>query len=219
MTILYSNGCSYTGNNWVERDQRYPKIIADHFKWNIQDSAIPGSCNRQIIRCSMRDVIELSCQNEPVVALIQLTHLFRFEYAGTKVFDNQWKYANNDLFESVKPADESNWPTEIQTWAKHTILLQKPMAELEKLFCSIVGIVGLFEQLGITYKIFSGPPLKTDVPMFDQSIFYDYLKSNSNVLDLMNFNMLGLTNSNKHPNVEGMQTIADYFINQLIQSK
>jgi len=156
MTILYSNGCSYTANFGLERDNRYPVLIANYFGWTVEDRAIPGSCNSKIIRSSMRDCINLLERKEPIVALIQLTHRERFEYAGTPTKENHWKYGGlshdnleidpkiHDEYESVSPLDEKNWPSEIVSYAKQSIALQKITALNSDLLCSVVGLSSFF---------------------------------------------------------------------------
>jgi hypothetical protein len=166
----------------------------------------------------MRDIIELRQKfpDQKIVALIQLTHLSRFEYAGTKTFDNQWMYADNDCFRSVKPERAENWPTEAAEWIKQTIILYNPVAELEKLLSNVVGLVALFETLDVEYRIFSGPKLDSEVTWPEHNIFDRYLKTKSNVLNLATFSMLmDLTGVCTHPDAMSMQKIADYFINQL----
>jgi hypothetical protein len=168
----------------------------------------------------MRDIIELrqTFPDQRIVALIQLTHLSRFEYAGTKTVDNQWMYANNDFFQSVKPSDKENWPLEIAEWAKQTVLLYNSSAELDQLLCKIIGVISLFKILNVEYKIFFGPKLNKEVNCLNNNIFYNFLKTQDGVLDLEKFSMLeDLTGSSKHPDAIGMQKIADYFISQLAE--
>ena len=71
MTILYSNGCSYTANFDLNRDDRYPIIIAKKLGWQCYDRAEPGSCNSRIIRTTINDCLKLKNQSEEIVALIE----------------------------------------------------------------------------------------------------------------------------------------------------
>jgi hypothetical protein len=224
MTILYSNGCSFTANHAVLRRQRYPSLVGKHFGWQVIDRAIPGSCNSKIIRCAMRDCIGLLAHGEPIVALIQLTFKERFEYSGTCTADNSWKYgeintginfvAASDQFESLKPADPDNWPNEATQYAKIYTALQKPDAVVADLFSRLVGLVSFFQSNNIRYVIYAGPEdFKIDLNSNDP--FYQYLTTDKNVLDFMQFNMLALTGQQSHPDVNGMKMIADYFVNLL----
>ena len=224
MTILYSNGCSFTANYNVPRRKRYPLLIGKHFNWQVVDRAIPGSCNSKIIRCAIRDCIDLLKHNEPIVALIQLTFKERFEYAGTPNGTNNWKYGevNNgihyiqasDQFESLKPADHENWPDEVIQYAKLYTVLQKSDAVNAELFSRLVGLVSFFKSNNIRYLIYAGPSdFKNKLNVDDP--FYQYLNNDPNVLNFLNFDMLSLTGNQTHPTTDGMQVIADYFINLL----
>ena len=91
--ILYSNGCSYTANMVLEPEQKYPYLLSKKLNYQLKTVAIAGSCNRRIIRSTMRDCTNLIDQNQQVFALIQLTHLHRTEYAGVRTQKNQYKYS------------------------------------------------------------------------------------------------------------------------------
>jgi hypothetical protein len=222
MTILYSNGCSYTANFELERKDRYPELIAGHFGWQISNCAIPGNCNSIIMRRAMRDCINLLKHNEPIVALIQLTHQHRFEYAGTPTKENHWKYGLpidrliidhqiDDNFESINPLDEKNWPKEIVDYAKQHIALQNTDALNTNVLYSVAGLASFFQTNNIQYFIYAGPSYWSEDIV--NNTFYQYLLKDPQVLDLKNFNMLALTGHSSHPTVDGMQAIADYFIN------
>ena len=224
MTVLYSAGCSYTANFDLERDQRYPLLIGKHFGWSVVDHAVPGYCNSIIVRRAMRDCINLLKNNEPIVALIQLTHQHRFEYAGTPNKENHWKYGLpvdrltinhqvDDEFESINPLDEKNWPSEIVGYAKQHIALQNIDALNTNILYSIVGLAAFFRQNNIKYLIYAGPSYKNENIV--NNAFYQHLQKDPNVLDIKEFNMLELTGKITHPTADDMKTIADYFINLL----
>ena len=40
MTILYSNGCSFTDNRWIPQEQRYPFLIGKQLGWEVIPAAI-----------------------------------------------------------------------------------------------------------------------------------------------------------------------------------
>jgi hypothetical protein len=222
MTILYSNGCSFTANFNLPSWKRYPVLIGKHFNWTVVDRAVPGSCNSKIIRCAMRDCINLLEKNEPIVALIQLTFKERFEYAGTMTGSNNWKYGEintgfnvipaTDQFESIKPDDPDNWPDEVRQYAKLHTILQKPNAIAAELFSRLVGLTSFFRDNNIRYLVYAGPALNYDLTSDD--FFYQYLLKDPCVLNFDSFNMLELTGKQDHPDSEGMKLIADYFINR-----
>jgi len=209
----------------MEHRLRYQTLVAKHFGWQIYDRSISGCCNSIILRRTMRDCINLLKTGKPIVALIQLTHLERFEYAGTPSKENSWKYgliheqignttlATDDPFESINPLDEKHWPAEIVQYAKQHLVLQKHEALTTNLLHGIIGLSAFFKNNNIQYLIYAGPSYRNE---FDsQDAFYQYLLDDPNILNLTNFNMLDLTGQQKHPDPAGMKTISDYFINQL----
>jgi hypothetical protein len=227
MTILYTNGCSYTANNDVEREFRYPYLIGKHFDWQVEDKSVPGFCNSIIIRRAMRDCIRLLATGEPIVAMVQLTHQNRFEFAGTPNVDNAWKYnlshdnlkidpKVNDYFESVRAEDFNTWPTNIKDYAKQTVLAQKAEAVNSNFLHWTVGLASFFKTNNIRYLIYAGPSFALERLSSDP--FYHYLLTDSNVLNLETFDILSTAGTpGRHPDQAGMQRIADYFITRLAE--
>jgi hypothetical protein len=215
MTILYSNGCSFTDWRYIPREQRYPIIIGERQGWSVHDRGLPGSCNSRIIRTTIRDCCELIKNNEPIVALVQLTFTDRYEYPGVATADNRWKYENGDLFESVTPGQYPSEESEVvRSWARSNLLLHNDDAAYLQLFASVIGLAGFFRQHNIWYYIYNGPAQNN---IFEPTDLYHYLKQDPGVLDLQTFNMLDLTGRQQHPDAAGMITIADYFCNLLNQ--
>jgi hypothetical protein len=176
----------------------------------------------------MRDCIDLLTRNKPIVAMIQLTFKERFEYAGTPNGSNNWKYGEvntgidfvpaRDTFESLKPGDDENWPNEVKQYAKIHTVLQKPSAIDAELFSRLVGLVSFFKLNNIRYLIYAGPAdFKSQLNINDP--FYQWLTADPNVLNFLNFDMLSLTGQQTHPDRAGMQSIADYFVNQLAEPR
>jgi hypothetical protein len=211
MTILYSNGCSYTANHDLNRKDRYPIILADQLGYRCIDRAEPGSCNSRIIRVTINDCIKLKKDNENILALIQLSHLARTEYPDeTNPLD--------DLFFSIKPEVSNNLHLEkdVQMYSNLYWKLYSDKIMVMDLLTKLVGLVGFFNQTQIKYLIYLGP-LENELYQIDDCKM-DYL-IDKNVLDLKTFSMLGLLgNQNIHPDVQGMEIIADYFYKKLRNS-
>jgi hypothetical protein len=173
----------------------------------------------------MRDCINLLKRNEPIIALVQLTHKDRFEFAGTPTVENAWKYrlpherlcvdkSIDDYFESVRAEDAGSWPHEIKDYARQVVLTQNEAAINSNLLHWTVGLAAFFKTNNIQYRIFAGPSFKYE--QLSDDPFYQYLLADSNVLDLQTFDILTLAGTpGVHPNTEGMQRIANYFINLL----
>jgi len=215
MTILYSNGCSYTDNHLVQKNQRYQYIIAERFGWDIKDAAIPGSCTSRIIRCTIRDCLKLLNKGEPIVALIQLTHLTRIEYSGDRSGQNSWRYANEDLFESLNGPDNPMNPPEAQQYVKSSFMVHNELATLTNIMAFLITLTAFFREHNIKYLIYTAPKILVKKEEVVNDTFYKTLQKDKNVMDLIDFNMLELTGRQAHPDVLGNQIIADYFINLL----
>jgi hypothetical protein len=215
MTILYSNGCSYTYNHLVPKEQRYQHILAERFGWEIESAAIPGSCTRRIIRCAMRDCIKLSEGNQPIVALVQLTHLTRIEYAGN---GNSWRYAKEDPYESLNGIGHPDNTDLANDLVRSSFLLHNERAELTRVMSELIGMTSFFKQHNIKYLIYTGPKILVEPAEIADDTFYQYLKQDRSVLDLAEFNMLALTGEQRHPDKTGNEIIADYFFNLLCES-
>lgn len=219
--ILYNNGCSYTATCTLSPEQKYSHLLAEKLRYNLLAAATPGSSNRKILRCSLRDIISLLNKNEEVFAVIQLTHLHRTEYAGQRTELNQWKYRIRDdigvewdQFESITPSTTDINET-VKKWRSLGLALHNEEAELIRLVADLITFTSFLKQNNINYLIFSGPKVTADQSAVCNDPLYQYLKKDNNVLDLFEFNMLDLTGQQKHPDVVGMQLIADYFFSLL----
>ncbi len=222
MTILYSNGCSYTGHFGLPRDFRYPILLSDRLGWSCEDRAEPGSCNSRIIRNTVADCIKLRSQSdEKIFAMIQLSHLFRFEYPDdTNPIE--------DPFYSVKPGvsfDEyrPDASKEARQYATLYWKLHNEHQVLINLLTGLVGLSGFFNQNNIDYLIYLGPNdmlLLKDFT-YQDDIRFSYLKKDPGILDLDKFYMLDIYGGNqilnhpKHADEIGMQKISDYFYEKI----
>ena len=214
MTILYSNGCSYTCNHLVPKEQRYQHILAERLGWKLEPAAIPGSCSRRIIRCTLRDCIKLLGGDEPIFALVQLTHLTRIEYAGK---GGSWRYAREDLYESLNGIDHPDNTELGNDLVRSSFLLHSEYGELTRLMSDLIGLTGFFKQHSIKYLIYFAPEILVKSTEIANDTFYQYLKQDNGILDLAEFNMLALTGEQRHPDKTGNEIIADYFFNLLCE--
>ena len=76
--IVYANSCSF-GMPPLSSPS-YSEIIAHNLSASIINRAKSGSCNRRIIRSSLRDLLEIKqTSNEQILALVGLSFFFRTE--------------------------------------------------------------------------------------------------------------------------------------------
>lgn len=208
MTILYTNGCSYTANLRLEKTARYPSLLAWNLKWHLKDNSWPGSSNARIIRCTYKDCVRLkTTSSEKIVALIQLTHLFRTEIFNPTVKDNDW-LDQSDPFTSIKPIDK-DLPADQYQVAQWFLKTNTDESLLLGLLPQLLGLTSFFKQNQIDYLIYFGP--KENCETISDNILFKELQKDNHVLDLAKFNMLDLTGKQMHPDAGGMQKIFEFF--------
>jgi hypothetical protein len=203
----------------LDLEQRYPYLLGKKLNWKLKPAAIAGSCNKRIIRATYRDCLNLQKEDD-IFVLLQLTHLHRTEYAGTRTKDNQWKYSfkeelfEYDKFESVKP-NAIDIPPTVRKWADIGFTLHDELAEFNRICSELIGLTSFFKQHNINYLIYTGPKIELSSNILKNDTLYQYLKNDMRILDLLEFNMLELTGKQAHPNKDGMILIADYFYSLL----
>ena len=152
MRKIYVNGCSFS----FHPDAGFPmysEIIGDHYKIDYINRAWPGSCNRRIIRTTLRDSLDLPPGS---LAIIQLTFLGRTEKVYSGHPDSAWKMlpdsAQEEYHESIKLVDSSD-PDEnayMSFWLRY---FDEP-AELTDLASQIIMLTGHLKSRGIDYFIY-----------------------------------------------------------------
>jgi hypothetical protein len=150
---IYANGCSFTYDNHIQHDLGqlcYPEILAQRYGISCTNAGRPGSCNRRIIRNTLRD--SLSFDNTTLI-LLQLTFLFRTEKPYTPGQNNEWKMAGatEEYHESIKnnPLEKIN-----QQYFETYLRFFDPYAELTNLAADIIMLTGYLRSKQIPYFIF-----------------------------------------------------------------
>lgn len=177
--ILYANSDSYgvssTGKTYVDFIGK--KLNTTH----VVNNGLSGSCNRRIIRTSIRDLLSLKKQDKNIVAIIGLAHTNRFEYWGKTVT------GNDGHFKSVHPAGIV--PEEAKKLQQGHIETYNDEASNTNLFVDIILLTSFFKTNNIKYLIWQGSQtLKTSdfaAPFINS--FYDQVQLDSNVLDMFDF--------------------------------
>lgn len=189
---IYVNGCSFTGD-WQRRGSNQPtygNFLADHYNATFHNAGKPGSCNRRIIRSTVRDSINLP---ENTLAVIQLTFLHRTEKYSPITDKNSWKFDFQDYKESVKP-DNLDEP-ENQQFVNEFIKQYNDAAELTTLIADVLMLTKLLESRKIDYIIFALPQLVQDTTVQHEIsktlLGYD-LAQNPKVLNIVTNSMFAL---------------------------
>tara|TARA_R110000803_G_C11870845_1_gene308396 strand:- start:43 stop:762 length:720 start_codon:yes stop_codon:yes gene_type:complete len=160
--IIYSNSCSFGALN--NSYPVYSEIIAKTLNAQLVNKGKPGSCNRRIIRTTLRDLNEIT---DDVIVLIGLTFISRSE-----IWRPDLPAVDNDgHFYQIKPTQKLSWPNglmdtiipnihekvdpEIRNYYKEWILHYDREATMTELCADLVMLIGWLRSKGITYKIFS----------------------------------------------------------------
>ena len=222
---VYTNGCSFTGD-WYRRDcgeLTYGNFIADRYQTTFHNAGKPNSCNRRIVRSTVRDSINFPPNT---LALIQLTFLHRTEQHSAVTDANRWKFDREDYHESVKPQEGGEFMTAF-------VNQFDARAEFTALSSDVMMLASYFKQQGISYLIYSFPSLVEDVQQRQElaatSLYYE-LRKDPAVLDILNDSLFkrlspgdyfydanGSAGEIGHCNTQGHEAIAE-ILTQLIDS-
>lgn len=180
---IYANGCSYTNDPALHQWQQ-PNFIdqlGQHYQVPVQNFALAGSCNRRIIRTTLRDSLTLDKHN---LIIMQLTHLERTEKPFTPGQNNHWKMSFNgskhELHESIKPSNREFEPLNdvyMSAWIKFF----DPVAEAYNLATDLLLLLNFLRHRQIPFVVLPYISLLTEQEQseLNQSII------SSTLLDLL----------------------------------
>jgi hypothetical protein len=97
---LYVNGCSFVRDNTIPLHEHFVNHIAHRYGWSHTNAGWPGSCNRRIIRNTLKHSLEFDSSTQVVVGLSAL------ERTEINVYDN-WdpddpRMPGEDWFQGIK---------------------------------------------------------------------------------------------------------------------
>jgi hypothetical protein len=161
--ILYSNSCSFGA---IQGHKVYGDFVAEHFDAKFINAGISGSCNRRIIRTSLRDLLALK-ELDQCVALIGLTLIQRTELWQPEKPAN----ANDGHFHSIRVDHESfDWSrglidtvipnisdhaeTAVKDYYKNWLIHFNPESVLTDLFTDLLMFTAWARHNQVKYVIF-----------------------------------------------------------------
>lgn len=198
--IVYVNGCSYAA---ASDGKRYSELLAESLGCRSINASISGSSNDRILRCSLRDLINLKKQHNDIVAVISLSFILRTEvWDHDPTRQDQWKNSGDGDFISYQFAETKNWfdnissdifdpsyiPKKYYDYGVNWLTWFDIEAETTKLLQQILLFTHWCKYNNIKYVIFSGPlqePVSFDAPFI--SPFYEQLQLDSNVIDIFKY--------------------------------
>jgi len=168
--ILYSNSCSF-GAPDLEHDV-YSDYVAGEFSAELLNKGLPKSCNRRIIRRSLRDLIEL-VDTSDVFVLIGLTFISRTElwqpwidpagndghFLPVQIDQSKIDWSVSGLIDTVVPDIHKLADVRIQEYYKNWLLHYHPESIMTDLLTDIIMFTGWLERKNIKYLVFSNAEL------------------------------------------------------------
>ena len=237
--IVYSNSCSFGAAN--QGHKIYPDIIAEKISGKLHNNGMGGSCNRRIIRTSLRSLIELKETHSDILALIGLTFISRTELWQPHL---QLKTSNDGDFHSI-----TNWKAgllstvhpdshklagpKVRDYYKNWLLHFSKEAAVTNLLSDIIMLYNFAVHNNIKILIFSNcekfptlPDVDRDAPFLTSLVKYAKLKTN--IIDPWEFSFadfaLGLGHLpkdkeifgiNGHPGKQAHMDFAEYLLTKI----
>lgn len=166
MKIVYSNSCSFGDPN--QNHKIYCDHVADNYSAKIINRGIQGSCNRRIIRSSIRDLNELDDKSD-VLALIGLTFISRTElwqpwidpvdndghFFPVMVDYSKIDWSKNGLIDTIVPDIHKLADSRVHDYYKNWLLHYSPESAMTDLLTDVIMFCGWAESKNIKYRIFS----------------------------------------------------------------
>ena len=203
-SIVYSNSCSFgepgQGHNV------YSDYVAKYFNATCVNHGVRGSCNRRIIRTSLRDLIELRNQDFDIIALVGLTFVSRTElwqpWLPANQTDGHFHSINVDhkkidwsikgLIDTIVPDIHQLADERIRDYYKHWLEHYHPESAVTELLTDVIMFTGWCRYNKIKYCVFSNVDvLPDDKTVGYTSPFIDSLKDqileDSNIIDPWQF--------------------------------
>lgn len=201
--IIYSNSCSFGEAN--QGHLVYSDHVAEHYNASCVNNGLSSSCNRRIIRTSLRDLIELK-KSDDVIALIGLSFISRTElwqpwlpatltdghFHSIEIDHKQVDWSIKGLIKTTVPDVHRLADARIQEYYKQWLDHYNPESAVTDLLTDILMLSGWCQANSIQYRIFSNVDvLPGDDVIGYTSPFVSTLKeailADSNIIDPWQF--------------------------------
>lgn len=161
---LYINGCSFTNDHNIinQAKPQFGEHIAQNKGWQLTNAGEPRSCNRRIIRKTLKDSQEFG--NDTLI-IVSLTFLSRTEMNVYDLWDKSDTMMNNeDFFQSIKAqSPDQIYQNYRDAWFKN----YSEYGEFVNLATDVLMLSGYLQNRGIPYLIYAYQPLITKPGLLD----------------------------------------------------
>lgn len=188
LSQIYTNGCSFTYDNHVYHDLKglaYGDILANQYGVTFLNMGLPGSCNRRIIRTTLRDALNF---DSSTLVIVQLTVLERTEKAFTPGSDNDWKMnclqSRGEYHESLKSNSTGSFNRE---YYNTHIKFFDARAALNELAADLIMLTAYLQKQHIPYYVFNYQPLvsKAISNQIYNDQFQQQLRTDPNAMNIL----------------------------------
>lgn len=200
--ILYSNSCSFGEKN--QGHVIYPEVVAKSLGANLINEGLAGSCNRRIIRSSLRSLINLRKQNSDITALIGLSFIGRTELwqphmpsSGDdgdfhSISVNKKLDWSNGLINTIIPDVYKFTDAEVMDYYKQWLVHMSKEAEVTNLVADMIMLSSFASTNNIKMLIFCNTQKFPESPSVDTSApflknFVEYMTNDNSIIDPWKF--------------------------------
>lgn len=187
--LIYNNACSVGEAN--QEHPIYADVVADHYGADIVNNAMSGSCNRRIIRTTIRDLITLKQTHSDIIALIGLTFVSRTElwqpwlpaqgndghFSSVLVDYERYDWSQKGFVDTHIPDiyKTANWRVRdyYQQWLVH----YHPESIVTDLLTDVIMLACWLEKYNIRYVMFTNGMFPGDNKVGYNSPFVSSLRS------------------------------------------
>jgi len=242
--IVYSNSCSF--GKPYQGHMIYPEVVAKHHSaQRLINAGKDGSCNRRIIRTTLRDLVELD--RSDVTALVGLSFLHRTETWNPSLgaIDNDGDFNpipvnwekhdwSKGFFKTSVPDIYKDVEGDLKLYYREWLLnVFNPEGAVTDLLADIIMLRAFAVQRGIDLWVFNntqtlpGPPdVDYDAPFL--ASLNSTITKDKHVLDLRNFSFADYAQQlghrpkdehkfgpNGHPNAQAHEDFGRYLIDYM----
>jgi hypothetical protein len=213
INTVYSNSCSFGAP--LQGHKIYPDYIAEKFNADLVNQGVDGSCNRRIIRNSLRDLIELSASRQNILALIGLSFVSRTElwqpdlpaadrdghFHSIIVDHNKISWKEKGLIETIVPNISELARPSVKEYYKQWLLHLSLESEVTNLLTDLIMFTGWARSKKIDYLVFCntntlpGEPQVGLTSPFVHSL-HQTVSNDKNIIDLWQFSFKDYALSN-----------------------
>lgn len=178
---LYVNGCSFVRDNTIPDDKHFVAHMAQRHGWTYTNAGWPGSCNRRIIRSTLKHSLDF---NSDTRIIVSLSLILRTEI---NIYDN-WdptdpRMPSEDWFQGIK---NNHTGEQFRDYREAWIRNFNDYGEIVNLATDILMLTSHLRLRNIPYLIYSYNPM---IPpnlrlILKQHRLFQELRRDTCILDL-----------------------------------